>query len=140
MPRRRRTSNCERCGRRIQLCRFNAHHQKYCSTPDCKAERKRERQRKSYQKRYASDEAFRSSEQRRCREAIAARRSQSAEHPASAPPIAVIAVDVELMATGMLAQMIDSNDPAEVLASARGFEQRGQLLTLSTESARASPK
>ena len=130
---RKRRAYCQRCGRQFTLCRYNRHHQNCCTHDACVIERRRERQRVSYGKRYRENDAFREAEQNRCRER--GRRVSAVEAPR---PVA--AINVELLAAGMLAQMIDSSDPAEVLGTARALEQRGQRLAVFAQSSRGSPR
>lgn len=143
MARRSQQVRCERCGRLYRPCRHNRHHQKYCTHEACLAERARERKRASYRRRYQQDAVFREAEQERCRESLQARRGAAVAEavlpPLPPPPVTPLLPDLELMATGLLAQLIGSDDPAEVLASARALERRGQLLSIGVSAARGSP-
>ena len=138
MAQRKRTATCAHCGRLFSPCRYNAHHQTYCTDSACVTERKRQRQRHHYRKRYRHDESFRQAEQARCRQGIVRRRSLLAAiitPPTPAPP----SLNIELFATGLLAHIIGSNDPQEVRVAAQALQQRGQSLALVADSVRTSP-
>ena len=138
MARRRPTATCARCGRHFHPCRYNAHHQSYCTDVPCVAERRRQRQREYYRKRYRHDEPFRQAEQTRCRKAMIRRRTPL---PTVITPLepAPSFFDFHLLATGLLAHIIGSNDPNQVHSTAQALQRRGQLLALAAPSARASP-
>ena len=138
MARRVRTAICARCGRKFVVCRFNGHHQQYCRDPDCVAERRRERQRAYYRKKYRADAGFREAEQVRCREG-ARRRRQEKDAAVSADEGDLALVDLALVTAGLVSQLIDSRDPSAVAASTRGLERRGRELSVSGGPARASP-
>lgn len=140
MARRRPTASCARCGRRFEPCRYNAHHQNYCTDVSCVTERRRQRQRDLYRKRYRHNELFRQAEQARCREAISRRRSATAESTVTTPPENPAArLNIELFTAGLLAQMIGSNDLEEVRGAAQALQQRGRRLAVTAQSTRGSP-
>lgn len=139
MARRKRTANCARCGRCIKLCRYNAYHQKYCTDVSCVTERRRERRRNSYRKRYRDDAHFREAEQTRCRRNIRRRRIRcaTAKDPSDT---SLTPLNFEFFVTGLLAQIIGSNDPGEVHDAAYSLQQRGQRLAIATPTTRGSPQ
>lgn len=138
MARRVRPAICARCGRKFVVCRFNGHHQQYCKHADCVAERRRERQREYYRKKYRADAGFREAEQARCREG-ARRRRQAKDAAVSAAESDLSSVDLALVTAGLVSQLTDSRDPSAVAASTRRLERRGRELSVSVGSARASP-
>lgn len=140
MGRKSRHAQCERCGRLYRPCRHNRHHQRYCTHEACVAERGRERKRASYQRRYQTDKAFREAERQRCREGQQARRAAAVAEAVLPPPSGSLTLpNLELVAAGLVAQWIGSDDPAEVLEMARALARRGQLLTVGAWLARGSP-
>ena len=140
MASRKEIGSCERCGTKYPKCRFNKHHQKYCTRHACVVERRRERQRQRYQKMYRNDRMFAESERERCRNDIRKRREHACQ---TADGIVaekeVSRINIELLTTGLLSQWIDSKDPEEVKQAARRLEKRGQQLTLATTTVRTSP-
>lgn len=139
MARRRRTATCRRCGRKFRICRFNAHHQQYCLHPDCVTERRRERQRQYYKKKYRDDAGFRGAEQMRCREGARRRRQEKGAETVAPVEAVFSSVNMDLVTLGLLAQLNESSDQRVVEATARRLERRGRELTVSGGSARASP-
>ena len=140
MANRKEFGSCERCGRKYPKCRFNKHHQKYCTRDACVVERRRERQRQRYQKMYRTDQMFAESERERCRDGIQKRRADA--HQAADGIVTeseVSRINIELLTTGLLSQWIDSKDPEEVKQAALQLEKRGQQLTLGTMIARTPP-
>lgn len=142
-------ARCERCGRVYRPCRFNRHHQRYCLDAGCVGERRRERQRAHYARKYREDGSFQEAERERCRASLRERRAApavAAPEGSSGAVSGELAVSVglpclELVATGLVAQLIGSNDPAEVLATARRLEARGQVVAaVAAVAARGSPK
>ena len=131
---------CERCGTKYPKCRFNKHHQKYCTRRGCVVERRRERQRQRYRKMYSNDQRFAESERERCRDVIQKRREHARQTvDGIVAEREVIRMNVELLTTGLLSQWIDSKDPEEVKQAARRLEKRGQQLTLAMTTASTSP-
>ena len=140
MPSRKELRTCERCGTKYRMCRFNKHHQKYCTRNACVVERRRERQRKRYRKIYGNEQTFAESERERCRNGIRKRREHARQIADKIlAESEVTRINMELLATGLLSQWIDSKDPEEVEQTARRLEKRGQQLALSTSTARGSP-
>jgi hypothetical protein len=137
---RKRSAICERCGRRFTVCRFNRHHQKFCTHPACVAERRRERRREHYRRKYRHDAAFREAEQKRCREALQRRRKQGAGSADTGAAETLPAQNVELVTAALVAQMIDSSDPIEVFRTVRRLEHRGRRLAVAAASPRGSPQ
>lgn len=131
---------CEKCGAKYLKCRFNKLNQKYCTRKNCVTKRRQERQRQRYRSTYRNDQKFADAERERCRKGIRKRREdarQTADEAAtdSAAP----RINMNLFATGLLSQWIDSNDPVEVGEAARRLERRGQQLAIATIAARGSP-
>ncbi len=136
----RRTADCERCGRRFKVCRYNAHKQKYCTVDSCVDERRRERQREYYRKKYRQDAEFRASERTRCHAGLHRRRRAAPIAPiAPDAPDVTSEMDVELVTAGLVAQMIDSGDPQEVREMTRRLQRRGQRLAMGLSHSRSSP-
>ena len=142
MAKRQESSLCEYCGRKYLKCRFNKHHQKYCTSKMCVIKRRQERQAQHYCRNYRNDKNFADRERERCREGIRKRREDARENipngilATSSPPMRI---DIGLLATGLLSQWIDSKDPMEVEAAARRLEKRGQQLAITTLSLRGAP-
>lgn len=120
----RRWSVCVHCGRRFRVCRYNGHHQKFCTRKKCMTDRKRLRQRKWYRNQYRSDEAFRESEKERAREGIARRRSVGDDGGDSVP-----GVDPLHVVTAVVSQLTDEKDPVCVMERVRSFAGWGRMLT-----------
>jgi uncharacterized protein (UPF0371 family) len=112
---------CQRCSKGFTQSARNASRQKYCKRAVCVTDRRRERQRQHYTKRYHADEEFRRQERERCSVALKARRS-------TAHRTALMSVNDGLVIRGMLASMLESCDSHEVLEVARSYESRGQAL------------
>jgi hypothetical protein len=140
MANRKETGTCEQCGVKYLRCRFNKHHQKYCTRKSCVIKRRRERQRMHYRRAYRNDTAFADAERNRCKNGIRKRREdarrRSDEVPAGSNPTII---NLELFAAGLLSQWIDSKDPVEVEDAARRLEKRGQQVAVATLAVRGSP-
>ena len=132
---------CALCGRHEQKCRFNQHHQKYCTDKMCKIRRRRARQAQRYKKKYRDDKVFQESERERCAAALQKRRVEALNESVSKTVASAETqeVNVLLLARGLLAQLIDSDDPAEVIDAERRYVRRGQQLSNSAQSSRGSP-
>lgn len=120
----RKQSVCAHCGCRFEVCRYNAHHQKYCKRRKCVAERKRLRQRKQYRAKYRSDEEFRESEKKRAREGISKRRKMVGQEHGT-----LCGIDPVHVLTAVVSQLTDERDPVCVMERVRSFAGRGRLLT-----------
>ena len=121
--------SCERCGRRFRPNRYNASRQKYCLRPACVKERAQKRKRESYARRVARDQAFAKKERRRCAEANRTRRARRAAAAARPPAPAPDPVpDLRHVVLGMLSQMTDTVDSAQLAPALRSFAERGQRL------------
>jgi hypothetical protein len=121
------------------VCRFNRHHQRFCTHRACVAERHRERAREHYRQKYRRDTAFRGAEQTRCREALQRRRKQRADNTDTSGPESLPAHNIELVTAALVSQMIDSRDPIEVFRTVRRLEHRGRRLAVAAGSPRGSP-
>lgn len=117
---------CAHCGKHFKVCAYNAHHQKFCLRERCVRDRKRERQRESYNRRYSRDPSFREAERKRAREGIRRRRQ------AKAPPTdaSVLLFDSQDVVAGLVSQLADIADPVELQQAIHGYARRGRRLTL----------
>lgn len=130
---------CECCQRWVKCDPYNKGRQKYCG--DCRKIKDKEKKSRYYNKRYRDDKAFQESERIRSREYSAACRKANSE-PATTTIVASESpapFDVMLFSCGMIAALIDSEDPAEVTAAVRQYESRGQRLASLLPTARAGP-
>ena len=129
-------ATCEHCGRTYRKCRYNVHSQKYCLHEECVRARKQDRQRRSYNKRYREDGAFREAEQERCRQnrRRAAESAPCVEPASSDPPL-----NWDLVVLGMAGMLTDQTDPTATWDSVRSWEQRGQRLAINQPLARGAP-
>jgi len=128
-----RLPTCRHCGRRFKPCVFNRHHQQWCSLPECRGARDRERKRRYHLRRAASDSSYRESELVRCREAM--RRIRTAGPDAGAAADAPVCSEV---LSGLISQLVDSTDPEVVRQAAARYAERGRLLSVSCR-VRGSP-
>ena len=141
MAKRQESSICECCGKKYLKCRFNKHHQKYCTSKMCVIKRRQEHQRQRYRRNYRNDNNFADRERERCREGIGKRRENTRDKTPNGMLVTCsspMRIDMGLLATGLLSQWIDSKDPTEVEAAARRLEKRGQQLAISTIPVRGS--
>jgi len=117
---------CDGCGGSFRPDRYNVHHQKYCTRPDCVRERRRKRQREWYGRRCAEDPEFVAAARVRC--AAANRRRRTAERSRPGPPGALpLLSDVVV---GMLSQLTDTADPVQLRACMHDYAARGQRMAL----------
>ena len=121
---------CAACGRAFRPNRFNVHSQIYCPHPECFRERKRERQRRSYNRRYREDLHFRRQERKR---ALAGnrRRRAAAEAARAGPDVAagsVSAPELRDLIIGFVSHLAHSDDPAVVRGLMSGYADRGRRL------------
>jgi hypothetical protein len=85
-------------------------------------------QRERYNRKYRDEKDFQESECKRCAAGLRKRRGAKAlEEQAdakmlAAPPI----VDLQLLARGLVAQLLNSDDPSEISDAVRHYERRGQ--------------
>lgn len=121
---------CEACGRAYRPSRYNVHSQVYCTHPDCVRDRKRARQRRSYNRRYHEDPAFREDEcsraaagNRRRRAAVKAARAGPGAGAGSAP-----VPELRHLLTGFVSHLAHSDDPAVVCELMSGYADRGRRL------------
>jgi hypothetical protein len=133
MANRRQRGICEHCSKNYLKCRFNTHHQKYCTRRTCVAKRRQARQRQDYRQRYRNDKTFAAAERERCRKAMRQRRDHAHRTAdQSLTESAPTKINLELLTTGLLSQWLDSNDPLAVEAAARRLESRGRQLAAAT--------
>lgn len=118
-------ARCEQCGRPFHPDRYNRHHQKYCLDPDCVLERKRQRQRADYRRRYSGDSAFKEQERARCRTGLRCRRQPKA-------PVVVPALSSpsEEALAGLVALLHDTDDPLHVARHLDTYRERGRRLAV----------
>jgi len=117
---------CAHCGKHFKVCTYNAHHQKFCLREHCVRDRKRRRQRESYNRRYSRDPSFRETERGRAREGI--RRRRQAKGPPTDPT--VLLFDSREVVAGLVSQLADIADPAELQRTIHHYARRGRRLTL----------
>jgi len=117
---------CEHCGLPYHPDRYNADRQTCCTRPECVRERRRQRQRRWYNTRYATDEKFAEAARQRCAAANRRRRAagQSRAGPQAEPPMLLHVV------VGMLSQLTDTADPVQLRASMAEYAARGQRVAL----------
>lgn len=140
MANRKHMGTCEQCGTKYRKCRFNTLHQKYCTRKVCVVKRRQERQRQRYRKMYRHDQTFADAERERCRKGIRKRRENARQTATEVlADSTATRINIELLATGLLSQWIDSKDPVEVEEAARRLERRGRQLAVVTVAARGSP-
>lgn len=116
---------CAQCKRPFHPDRYNRHHQKYCLSPDCALERKRQRQRADYQRRYSGDTAFKDRERERCRTGLQCRRLP--KEPVVVP--ALSSPSDEALA-GLVALLHDTDDPLHVAHQLDKYRERGRRLAV----------
>ncbi|MBT4818998.1 MAG: hypothetical protein HN742_40325 [Lentisphaerae bacterium] len=118
---------CDHCHRSYRPDRHNTHHQKYCRDPVCVRERKRQRQREWDAKRRAEDPDFRRKGNSRC--AAANRRRRAAEKERRDAPVAPLPPELlPEVVLGLLSQLTDIDDPADLRTSVHQYAARGQRL------------
>lgn len=128
---------CEICGRAFRPDRYNAWHQKHCGHPGCARERRRACQRRSYARR-KRDAKFRAAENARCAEANRRRRAQAklsevspAEPPlVERPPAFAELREVSDVLTGVLSQLLDTDDPILLRRAMTEYGDRGRRATV----------
>ena len=139
------THLCEECGKAFTVCRFNAHHQKYCGRKSCARKRRRRYQSEYQNRRYRSDETFREGQKRKSRKYMKMRRERESLAPAVAdPPIvppesAVKGIDLSDVVAGVVAQLTAEDDPQVLAERLRGYASRGRQLCRETRVSGASP-
>ena len=120
---------CARCGRIFRPDRYNMLRQECCTHPECVLDRKRQRQREWQARRRAEDADFRRKGNARC--AAANRRRRAAFRARGSP--GRVAPSPALLAnvvTGLLSQLTDTSDPAQLHASLIDYAARGQRVAL----------
>lgn len=116
---------CRCCGRRFLPDRFNRHRHECCTHPDCVRERKCERQRASYRRQYRGNATFRKREQERAVAGGMRRRREARASPPAFPAGALSLSSSEVLA-GLVAQVCDSRNAAELTAALAGYAERGR--------------
>jgi len=115
---------CAACGKPFTLCRFNEHHQIYCTRPKCVRKRKQERQRKSHNKRYREDPEYQAAKRKKSKDYMRERRRKekaSAEEKLSYDPMDIL--------TGVVSQLTSEDDPEVVRERLRSYSARGRQLS-----------
>lgn len=125
---------CAVCGSWFRPNRYNPEHQQCCLRPDCVRECKRRRQREWYASRCRDEPDFAEKARKRCAAANRVRRARiraAAASPA-APPVETTPQALFEVLSGLLSQLTDTTDPAELSASLRGYRERGRRVALNT--------
>lgn len=122
-------SICECCERSYRSDRYNHHHQKYCTRPECVLERKRKRQRESLARRYRDDPEFAQKTRERCAAANRRRRAAARASKVRDDSGASAVAPLEVIA-GLLSQLTDTTDPVQVRASLHEYAARGRRAAL----------
>jgi hypothetical protein len=102
--------------------------------------RRQGRQRQYYRRTYRNDKQFADAERERCKKNIRKRREymrRSNDEKLSGS--LRIPINIDLLATGLLSQWIDSKDPMEVEQAARQLETRGRQLAVTVVSTGSAP-
>ena len=120
---------CECCERSYRSDRYNRHHQKYCTRPECVLERKRKRQRESVARRYREDPEFAQKTRERCSAANRRRRAAAGTSTVRDDSSAAAVAPLEVIA-GLLSQLTDTTDPVQVRASLLEYAARGRRAAL----------
>jgi len=128
---------CEFCGRCFHPDQYNAGHQKYCTRPECICERRRQRQRQWHARRYAADAAFAAAARVRC--AAANRRRRLAKRSRAGPECEVELPVLRHVVLGMLSQLTDTVDTAQLAAFMRAYALRGQRVASLAPTGTGSP-
>ena len=117
---------CAFCGLSFRPDRYNVHHQKYCTRPDCVRDRRRRRQRVWYARRFAEDPAFVEAARARCAAANRRRRAveRSRAGPAGESPLLTHVV------VGMLSHLTDTADPVRLQQCLCDYADRGRRVAL----------
>ena len=123
---------CAHCDRLFSPDRYNVLHQECCRHPDCVLERKRKRQREWYARKYRDDPEFADTARKRC--AAANRKRRAREVPVSGDAT-VGQADTSALAlykavSGVISQLTDASDPAQLLCSIRRYRERGRRMAL----------
>lgn len=125
-----RWAHCAACGARFAVSPYNAHRQRFCTERLCVQARKRERQRRWYNRKYKDDGSFARATRQRCAEANRRRRSRTvAMEPGRAPPGLLDAAPPEVLGEvvlGLLCQLTDSADREELAVSLSSCRERGR--------------
>ena len=120
---------CPKCDRFFTADRYNKHHQKYCTYPDCVLERARERKRKWYSECCREDPAFREKEHRRCQQGMARIRAQKKQAKMVSVPI-LPEPAVRHVLTGLIAQLSNCSDPQLLREQFNRYADQGQQLSV----------
>ena len=128
---------CANCRQPFVPDRYNRHRQKYCTDAACAKERELQRKRKYYKRRYSCTPEFQARERVRCLTVI--RKRQATKPPASinpsspVPPVSppVPSPFPHEVLVGLMAQFIDTDDPAEVSRQMAWYGERGRQLAMS---------
>lgn len=115
---------CAACGKPFTFCRFNGHHQEYCTRPGCVRRRKQARQRKSHNKRYRDDPEFQAAKRAKSKEYMRERRRREKE-------VAKKKRDYDPMdiLTGVVSQLTAEDNPDVIREQLRSYSARGRQLS-----------
>lgn len=118
------TRICAACGKPFTLCDFNKHHQIYCTRAVCVRRRKRERQRKSHNKRYREDPEHRAAKRKKAKEYMRERRRRekiAEKKKRDYDPMDIL--------TGVVSQLTSEDNPEAVMDRLRSYSARGRQLS-----------
>lgn len=118
------TRICAACGKPFTLCCFNKHRQIYCTRARCVRRRKRERQRKSVNKRYRDDPEYQAAKRAKSKEYMRERRHKEeavAKKQQDYDPMDIL--------TGVVSQLTSEDNPEIVMERLRSYSTRGRQLS-----------
>lgn len=122
---------CDECGRSFKICKFNAHHQKYCTRSGCVNKRKKIRQREYQNKRYHTDDKYKEKKRKAARLNARRRRNKNkldAKVIQKKQPQKLEINSLEVL-RGIVAQLTDECNPEVVHERLLSYEARGQQLS-----------
>lgn len=115
---------CKACGKPFTRCRFNSHHQIYCTRLGCVRRRKQTRQRASDNRRYREDKAFQEKKRRKSRDYMRKRRQKEKEAAKAAKEY-----DPADVLTGLVSHLTGEDNPEVVRESIKSYSSRGRRLS-----------
>jgi hypothetical protein len=125
-----RLPSCRHCGCKFRPDVYNRHHQQWCSKPECRRARDRERKRRYYLLRLQHEEGFRESERRRCREAMRRLRSRTKQDEAEGATAVLPSPSARELLIGLVSQLADTTDPLLVGQVMNRYAERGRRLAV----------
>jgi hypothetical protein len=134
-----RLATCKHCGCGFKPDARNEFHQQCCLSAGCRSIDERARKRRYYRGRIASEDGFRESEAKRCREAMRRLRSARKDGTAAATAPAVRPFPpTEQLLVGLVSHLADSVDPHAVAQVIDSYAARGRRLAVA-DRVRGSP-